>query len=229
MKYTPGPMIGAASGSVGGQTASRNRYGAYFRTRAIPTTATSDAALSAKSRLAAASQAWGALTAAQRLSWRTWAQTNPVTDALGQQQVLSGHAAYVGIWTRTDVCGGTPFAAPPLGAAPDALLTLTATWDIGAGDFEITYTGTPLGASEKLYIQAAVCDSPGISYVQNLLKLVGFSAAAQASPFDAQTLIEARFGSLAADQIVHMQVSVIDTTTGLLSAPRIVSGTVVST
>lgn len=222
-------MIGAASGSVGGQTASRNRYGAYFRTRAVPVASTTNPALQAKARLAAASQAWGGLTDAQRLSWRTWAATNPVTDALGQSQILSGHAAFCGIYTRVDISGGTVFDDPPVVAAPDALLTLSATYDIGAGTSELTYTTTPLAAGCKLYIQAAVVDSPGISYVQNLLKLVGFSAAAQASGFDYQTLVESRFGTLLVGQVLHLQVSVIDTATGLLSAPRIVSGTIVTT
>ena len=229
MKYTPGPMIGAASGAIGGQVASRNRYGAYFRTRAIPVASGTVPALAAKALLAAASQAWGGLTDAQRLAWRTYASTNPITDALGQSQVLSGHAAFVGIYARVSGSGGTVFDVPPVAAPPDSLLTLSATWDIGAGDFALTFTTAPTAAGCKLRIEAAVVDSAGITYVENLLKLVGYSGAAQATGFDPQTLIEDRFGGLMAGQYVHLRISVIDTATGLISAPRIVSGVVVST
>ena len=84
MKYMPGPLASALSGSVAGQTASRNRYGVYWRTRAIPVTSTTTAALNAKARFTSQSQAWQGETDATRLAWKEWALDNPITDALGQ-------------------------------------------------------------------------------------------------------------------------------------------------
>lgn len=228
-KFTPGPMVAAISGSQGGTVFSRNRYGAYTRFRAIPVTSTTEFALNAKSRLATASQAWNSISAAQRLSWKSWAAQNPVVDPLGQQQILAGNAAYIQLNARLAAQGTPPISAPPIVDAPTALLTLSATYDIGAGTFELAFTTTPLGAGNVLIINAAVVNSAGIEYVRNFMKQVGFSAAAQASPFDPQTLIEARFGALVVGQLVHYEIAVLDTATGLKSEPLKTSGTVITT
>lgn len=229
MKFTPGPAISAASGSIGGTVFSRNRFGAYTRTRAIPITSTTIYAQNAKAILSAQSQAWAGLTAAQRLAWKSWAQTHPVTDNLGQSQNLTGHQAYVQINSRLDFSGGTLLALPPVADAPDALTSLTATFDIGTGDFEVVFTPTPLPTGVALWSQAAVVSSAGVTYIKNLLKQVDIQAAASTSPVDLQSAIETRFGPLQVGQAVHIWCRTYDTTTGLVSEPLTVSGLVVST
>jgi hypothetical protein len=228
-KFTPGPMVSAISGSQGGTTFSRNPYGAYTRTRAIPTVSTTQAATNAKARFTTASQAWNGLTAAQRLSWEGWAAQNPVVDALGQQQQLKGNAAYIRINALLDYAGESPLSAPPITDPPTALTDLSQTLDIGAGTFLITFAATPLAADDVLVSRVAVVDSGGITYVQNYMRLVDFSAKAQATGLDIQTEIEAVFGTLVVGQFVHLECFVLDTATGLRSRPRKTSGVVVST
>lgn len=229
MIYTPGPTIAAASGSIGGTVYSHNRYGAYTRNRAIPTNPNTVAQQNARSRLSTHSAGWQTLTASQQLSWKAWANNNPVTNALGAQQVLSGQAAYVQINTRLSQATDTAIAIPPLTPAPTSLVTLSGTWDIGLGTFELTFTATPLGADDRLWVRAAVVNSAGISYVKNLLRVVVISAKAQATAYDTQTFIEAVFGGLQVGQVVHIWAAVFDSATGLLSVPLSTSGTVVST
>ena len=214
-----GPMVSEASGKIGGSVYARNRGGAYVRDWTKPLKSTSPAALAAKSRLAAYSQAWQALTDAQRASWKAWAAANPVINRLGESRVLSGNQAYVQINGVLGAIGSATVSVPPTGTAPASLITLAADGDIGAGDFDLTYTATPLAADDKLYIQACVVASAGISYVNNLLRLIGVSAGAQASPFDVQSLFEARFGTPNVGDTVHFAVSVVDSVTGLLSQP----------
>jgi hypothetical protein len=228
-KFTPGPMVAAVSGSQGGTVFSRNRYGAYTRYRAIPTKSTTQAATNAKSRLTTASQAWNGLTAAQRLAWGNWAAQNPVVDALGQQQVLAGNAAYIKLNNILAYAGESAISDPPITDPPSALTSLSATYDIGAGTFALTFAATPLAADDMLVTWVAVVNSPGITYVSNLLRLVDFSAKAQATGLDVQTEIEAVFGALVVDQVVHYRCQVLDTATGLRSQPLATSGTVVST
>lgn len=229
MKFTPGPTIGAASGSIGGTTFSRNRYGAYTRVRAIPVNPSTTAQQNVRSRLATYSANWQLLTAAQRLAWENWAQQNPVVNSLGMQQVLAGQVAYVGINTRLAQATDTAIDVPPITPAPTGLVTLTGTWDIGLGTFQIDFTATPLGANDRLWCQACVVDSAGINYVRNLLKVVKITAKAQATALDLQTDIEAVFGPLQVGHVVHIWAAVFSSTTGQLSTPLSVSGTVVST
>ncbi len=219
MKFTPGPAIAAASGSIGGTTFSRNRYGPYTRNRSIPVVSTSVDALAAKQRFATQSAAWSALTAAQRLAWSQFSATHPISDRLGQSQILAPNAVFIQLNTRIVQAGGTQIVDPPISRDPEGLLTLIQTCDIGTGTFDLAFTATPLGATEKLRIRTAVVSHEGIEYVTNLLRVIGFTAAAQVSPFDHQSLVAAKFGTLVVGQFVHSWIDLIDTATGLLSAP----------
>lgn len=228
-KFTPGPLAGAISGSVGGSTFSHNRYGPYIRRRAIPVTSTTEEALAAKARFTSQSQAFSALTAAQKLGWEEYALHNPVTDALGMTQPLTANVAFISLNTRLLLIGEAPITVPPILTNPAPLLTLSQTADIGIGTFELAYTATPLGATGALYIWAVVVSSSGVKWVENALRFVGISAKAQASPFDHEALVTARFGVPQVGQTVHVRVHVIDTTNGLVSAPLRTSTVVVTT
>ena len=228
-KFTPGLAVGAVSGSTGGITWSRNRYGAYTRVRAVPVSPNTIYQQAIKAYFQAATQAWAALTDAQRQAWRNWALVNPVTDALGAKQALDGHAAYVQINTTLLRGGDSQIDEPPIGAPPTALETITPTFDIGAGDFEVAFTATPLGADDRLWVWAAVLGTGARKYYKNLLKLVQVSAKAQASPLDIESAVETRFGALAVGQTVVLEVQVQDSATGLLSTRLSATGAVVST
>lgn len=218
-KIRLGGMAAQASGSMGGLVYSRNRYGAYIRARSVPTKSMTPMAMAAKARLTTISEGFQSLTAAQKAAWQAWAETNPKTDVFGEKQPLTAAAAYIGNACRRALLSLAPLTLPPVTAAPPALTSLSLTGDIGAGNFGAVFAVTPLGTNHLLWIKACVLDSPGISYVQNLLKLVDFSASAQASPYDFQGALEGRFGTLQVGQIVVAEISVCDSATAQLSAP----------
>lgn len=224
-----GGIVGQISGSIAGVTYSRNRGGAYVRNRAIPTKSTTFYAEQAKQRLGDISKLWGALTAAEQQAWKIWAEVNPVTNKLGDQIKLSGHQAYVQLNNVITNCGGTVISDPPVSAPPSGLLTLTPTYDIGTGNFQIAFTATPLGATEQLLVWMAIVDNPGVNYVNNLYKLIQVSSAAQASALDTETAAATRFGTLLVGQRVFYRVQVADNATGLRSQPIVANGTIVST
>ncbi len=219
MKFTPGPMVSALSGSVGGQTFSRNRGGQYVRARAVPITSTTPAALAAKARLATASSAWQGLTAGERTAWAFWANANPIINTLGMSTVLTGQQAFVGNHTRLALAGQTTLTTPPIIPAPLALTSAVQDGDIGLGNVDLVFAASPLGAAEYLWIQAAVTNSAGINYIKNLLKFCGISAAAETTPFDDQAIIEARVGTLVVGQTLTVMTSVFSSISGLLSQP----------
>lgn len=219
-KVRLGAIAGAVSGSIGTQTWSRNRYGAYVRNRSKPVISTTTYAQAAKARLAQLSQAWDGVPAADRLAWATWAQVNPIVDRLGDSQVLAANAAFQRLNNNLAQAGDPGISIPPVDAAPPGLETLSGTADIGAGAFELVFTPTPLGATSRLVVLAAVVDSGAISYVRNLYKQVTISAANVPSGLDTQAAIETRCGTLQAGQWIHFLVSVHDTASGQRSTPR---------
>lgn len=224
-KIMPGSLAGAVSGAVGNDVFSHNRYGSYIRKRVIPTKRDTVYTLAARNQLMQASRGWGALTAAQQAAWVTWAQTNPITDRLGQKQILSGNAAYVQINARMLQAGESMLDLPPVAAAPAAVATVTLTASDAAAS--LAFTASPLAAGLKLWVWAALTDSPSAGYVANRMKLITVSAAALVSPLDIFALLGARFGTLITGQGLIVQVQVFDSATGLLSAP-VLDSTVVT-
>lgn len=229
MKVTPGPLVGQMSGRLGSAIASHNKGGPYFRNGTIPVTSTTSYALAAKARLGSQSQSWTSLSAANRQAWEEWAAQNPIVDRLGFQRILSGIAAFNQINTRLGAAGQTLLTTPPIIASPGSLLTLVVDGDIGAGDMDLTFTATPLGAGQMLWIRACLVDSPAINNVNSLLRFIGVSAAAETSPFDIETLVTNRFGTPVVGQTLHVFVSVFDSATGLISPPLRDSVVVTST
>lgn len=218
-KFIPGSIAGQISGSIGSTTFSRNRYGAYTRVRSLPVQPDTIYQQDARGILSTASQGWAGLSDAQRASWKSWAQQNPITDRLGTSQILSGNAAYVKINARRAACGDAALTTPPLAAAPPGLLSIVLDGDIGAGDMDVTFTATPLAAGLKLYLQGALLLGNGKTYYKNHLRFLGLSAAAQASPFDVQTLFADRLGTLVVGMRAVVLASVYDSATGLISQP----------
>ena len=226
MKIMLGVIAGAVSGALGNTVFSHNRHGYYARMRVIPTKVVNAYTTAARNILATVSAQWGALTAAQQQAWNTWAQSNPITDRLGQKQVLFGNAAYASVNARLLHAADTVIALPPTDPPPDALLTLSCVAGVAAGTAILTFTATPLAANERLWVQLAVVDNPGVNYFQNLMKLVVVSAQAQATGLDIVAEWIARFGSLIEGQKYYLQIQVIDSDTGLLSGPIAYTGSV---
>lgn len=224
-----GSIVNTLSGSMGGVTASRNKGGQYLRARAVPTTSTTVPALLAKATLGSASTHFSTLTLAQRTSWDRYGTLRPEINALGMAKILSGIAAHNRIYTRMVRAGDTPLDAPPIGTDPDALTNVAATFDIGSGTITLTFDPDPLGSTNHLWLEAAVVDSQAINYVENVKRLVDVSAADLASGFDYQTVVEAVFGPLVLGQKVILLPRVYDDSTGLVSLPQRVEGTVIDT
>lgn len=88
-------VIASASGSAGGLVASRNRYGMYFRARAVPVNPNTTFQQDVRAQLAAFATRWATLTDSERSSWNTYATNTPVTNALGQSVTLTGFLHYV--------------------------------------------------------------------------------------------------------------------------------------
>jgi hypothetical protein len=225
----PGSLAGQVSGKVGGDVFSHNRSGPYVRNGATPVNRQTDAQDAIRSALASASSSWKRLTEGQRQAWEAYAANNPIMNRVGRSVRLAGNAAHVQINGRRIYLGSTELVAPPTAGAPDGLLTVSATWDIGSGSFGLVYTATPLAAGQKLHLSGCLLLSPSINFVKNRLRYFGMSAAAQASPFDFQTLFEAKFGTIAVGNKLVVEARIYDTATGLLSQPRRVEGIALTT
>jgi hypothetical protein len=180
-----------SSGSVAGTTHSRNRFGQYVRSRAIPVNPNSTFQGTQRGRLAASAAAWRTLTAAQRAGWNDLAAGFTRTNSLGQPYNMTGFMCYCSCNNNQAAAGNAALSDAPALVTPGALtfgaITLT------AAAFSIIYAPTPLGAGARVFTYVSLQRSAGRAF-EGDYRLLQVSAAAAASPVNAYAAYVARFG-----------------------------------
>lgn len=209
------------SGSVGGVTSSRNRFGQYRRTRATPVNPRSAAQGQVRSRMSANAALWRTLTGNQRAGWTDLGLSMVRSDALGQSYNLTGFQTFCSVNNTLASSGGAGVTAAPGLVTPTGLLTgvLTAT----AATLSLAYTTTPLGAGVKAQVFASPQRSAGRQFEGDFRDLQ-VSAAAAASPLDLFAAYSAKFGAPVVGNRIF--VSVVTTIGGFQSGALITSAVV---
>lgn len=187
MKYLGSPQSGSAAGS----TASRNRFGQYIRTRAIPVQPSTPAQLNQRARQSANAAAWRDLTDGQRAGWLSLGAQMLRTDSLGQTYDLNGFLAYCSVNNVNLDSGESAVSDAPALITPGTLDTATIT--LTAAAFSIAYTATPLAAGVRLYIFCSPQRSAGRQF-EGDYRLIAVTAAAAASPANILAAYTAKFG-----------------------------------
>lgn len=180
-----------SSGSDGGTTWSRNRFGQYTRRRAVPVQPRTPAQLNQRARMSLNAAAWRALTDAQRAGWLSLGLMISRNDSLGQSYTLNGFGAYCSVNNNNLQAGNAAVSDAPALTTPPDLLTATIT--LTAAAFSIAYTATPLAAGVRLFAFISPQQSAGRKFNGDY-RLIAVSAAAAASPANVLAAYTARFG-----------------------------------
>lgn len=179
------------SGSEGGTTASRNRFGQYIRRRAVPVQPRTVAQLNQRARLSTNAANWRTLTDAQRAGWLSLGLMMVRTDSLGQSYDLNGFLAFCSVNNNKLDAGDAAVTDAPALITPPGLLTVTVT--LTAAAFSIAYTPTPLAAGVRAFIFASPQRSDGRNFNGDY-RLMSVTAAAAVSPAVILVPYTAKFG-----------------------------------
>ncbi len=184
MKFIP-TLGGEFSGSAGGIVASRNKGGAYFRRRAVPTNPNTTLQQARRASLAASAINWNNLTDAQRSAWDAYAVGTPIVDRIGQTITLTGQQAYVrakAVWLTYDASTQVDEDAPTTPGLSRPVVNLSTTavglpivfyddgldeWQVGLF-FDIEGTAS---AAFALFIGDPL--TPGTNYFKGPYQLLG--------------------------------------------------------
>jgi hypothetical protein len=209
------------SGSLAGTTSSRNRFGQYRRTRAIPVNPNSSPQGTQRARLAAAAATWRTLTSAQRAGWNDLANGFTRTNSLGETYNMTGFMCYVSCYNNCSAAGDAVLANAPALVTPAAPLTAVIT--LTTAVFSIAYTVTPLPAGSRMFTYVSLQRSAGRNF-EGDFRLLQVSAAAAASPVNAYAAYVARFGIPVVTNRIFVALRVYGT--AFLSGPLITSAVV---
>lgn len=199
-----GVGIVAGSGKLNGTVMSRNRGGAYARTKVTPINPNTPAQQLIRQNLAALSSTWKTLTAAQMDAWNNAVGDWQTTDVFGDLRSPSGKNLFTRLNANIASVGGVvPITDPPL---PGDVAPINATGlaiALGALQFDINYT-TP-SATTSVQVWATPGLSPGISFVKSEYRLIKSFVGGVAGPDDISAAYIAKFGMPAVGQKVFVK------------------------
>lgn len=232
MKYI-GLLSSDARGKNGGNVASRNRYGTYFRTHVSPVQPRTPNQVANRQQFGAISGAWRSLTSAQQLGWNTLATTVVFKNTLGQPYNPTGAQLFM-LFSRTLIAtGGSAYAdAPSTLPTIPALTGITPTITVTTGAvsaMSLAFTPTPVPTGNALMVYASKVVSLGVNFTsRSTYRFITYATASTASPLDVLSAYEAVFGTPAATGKIAFRAKFADTTTGyygpLQAAIAIVGG-----
>jgi len=209
-----------ARNKVAGTVFSKNRYGAYTRTKVTPVNPQSVAQQLRRSQFGARSAAWRSLTEAQRISWIDAAPSFPIFDIFGASKILSGQALYNRLNLNLTLAGQANITTAPAAGAVGAITTFPIISDVSLGQV-LTGTTTPVvvPAGNTLVFFATPQYGAGISFVKNKYRFTGTVAAGGSIEDTNIPGYVALFGVPILGQKVSVKAFCINNTTGQAGVP----------
>lgn len=181
-----------SSGSLAGQTASRNRFGQYLRTRAVPVNPNSPRQTAARAILSGCSANWATLNEPEQASWAAWAALHPRTDSLGSVVTMTGAQAFNSVNCLLVGIGLAAVSVPPADPLPDppaiGVVAIEATLAT------VAFTPTPVPAATSLVIFGSPPVSLGTRFFRDFRYLIRV-APAGVTPANVFTAMVGKWGT----------------------------------
>lgn len=169
-----GMMMTDARGKLGGQVFSKNRAGAYVRTKVTPVNPQTALQQEGRELLGSLSQQWGLLTQAQIDQWNEAVDEWKSTDVFGDIKKPSGKNLFVklNMVRRRYFPALTSLLVPPVKQAMDIYVPTSVDLDITPSQITITMN-EQLGVGEPFLIRYTQPLSRGVSFVKNKYRVLG--------------------------------------------------------
>lgn len=198
-------------GKINGHVASKNRSGAYARTKVTPTNPQTSFQLGARNLLTSLSQSWRALLQSERDAWDGAVADFAKTDIFGDLRNPTGKNLYARLNINLINAGQSPISSPPLPAGGGPVIAGVAIVTNG-GVKSIAHTDDTAGHTIQVWATPGV--SPGKKFLKNDYRLITSFAGGAASPAVITTAYDARFGDAAVGTRVGIRLVSVNDTTG---------------
>lgn len=217
MKAKFGSIVVDGRGKLGGHVYSKNRAGAYVRTKVTPVNPQTSSQVNARAILTQQSQDWRGLTEAQRTAWNNAVNDFQRTDIFGDLKAPTGLNLFTRLNANILHAGGAVLTAPPAASSAPDYVTFTAAASVGGGTFSIGFAPTPVPANTAYVVECTAQVSPGKNFLKNLYRIVQVFPAADATPTSIFAAYIAKFGALTLGQKIGVRITAVNLLTGLKS------------
>lgn len=202
-----GMFMTDARGKVGGQVFSKNRAGAYVRTKVTPSNPRTPSQMFGRSILGSLSGSWSGLTDTQRRAWNSAVEDWMKTDIFGDSRKPTGKNLFTGLNKEIEQSGGTRILLPPEKQIIPELGALDPNIDISTDMVNLGVGVIPTGF--KLQVSATPAMSQGTSFVKDKLRVIYYNASGALNPTGIFSAYEARFGTPALGQNIYFGVKLV--------------------
>ncbi len=217
VKFTA--VVADMRNKLNGSVFSKNRSGAYVRTKVTPVNRQTSYQTTVRNRLGTYAQGFRGLTQTQIAAWNAAVDNFKSTDIFGDIKSPSGINLYVKLNANITRAGGTAIATPPLPVAVTPLTVLSAVADASDGSVVVTFAPTPVPAGFALVISMTKQLSPGKTFTGGQFVDIVVIAAAGTSPSTTTTNYTGRFGTIVVGQKIGVQIQLVNITTGQAGVP----------
>lgn len=202
-----GMMMTDARGKLGGQVFSKNRSGAYVRTKVTPVNPRTAAQQLSRSILGLLSASWSGLTEVQRRSWNAAVDDWQKTDIFGDLRKPTGKNLFTGLNKELKQSGQPQVLLPPDKVVLPEFDISAANFEVTTPEFEVDLNADLTGF--RVQISATPPMSQGTTFIDDKLRVVGYVAGTSGSLFDITNLYIAKFGTPEAGANVWVQAKAI--------------------
>lgn len=216
-----GMMMTDARGKLGGQVFSKNRAGAYIRTKVTPSNPQTQAQAQVRSNLATLSTGWNDLTAEQIAQWNSSVEAWASTDVFGDIKKPTGKNLFVKLNINLLNTAQPTIDTPPAKMDLPILTSTQAVIDATSND--ISLANLPSFSSGRYQIEACPVVPVGVNFVKNKFRVIGSFALPMGGGFQITDNYVARFGAAPSSGNVFFRIRAIGEN-GQASVPFIFKG-----
>jgi len=176
VRYGGGILV--MSGSIGGQTHSHNRYGAYIRARTTPVNPQSARQNKIRAVIQLLAQYWSnTLTQAQRDAWEVYAAAITRSNALGAQIKLTGFNHFIrSNSARQNLDDSIIAPGPTTLTLPIADPTFVCEVDEAGQEIAVTFDDTAdwcTQAAGEMYVSMSIPKAAGTNFIGGPFRVAG--------------------------------------------------------
>lgn len=212
-----------ARGKSGGHVITKNRQGQAVRTKVTPVNRRSNSQQNSRSKFTTLSQAWRALTQAQRDSWNSASGDTKRSNIFGDSYSPTGKNLYMIVNENLLLANQAIVTDPPAIDTPVSLLTFTVASNTDIAQ-TLAFTATPTGADTAVIIEATRPLSPGVGSPGSEFRILRGFAGATASPLGTFASYVTVHGTPVPGKKIFWRVTPISEISGTRGTPLQVSG-----
>jgi len=203
MKIKFGAIVTDGRGKLGGHVASKNRSGAYLRTKVTPANPQTSAQTSTRNKLGTYSAGWGALTDAQRASFNNAVVSWARTDIFGDLKNPTGKNLYTKLNINLANAGYPAITEAPEKVEIFDINILGVVIDISAQT--ISFDGVDGISDSTIQVGSTGVLSAGTSFTRGKFRVIDYQLDGNVTTMNPWVQYVARYGTPALGQNIHFE------------------------